>query len=447
MYPTRRFTFSCLALIAIAAFSGQAFATYAQVGSCTPPNAVTPAHTYTTIQTAVTSSAVGTIIQICPGTYPEQIVIGKKITLLGVGSTPTNPAQNAAVILPPTSGMVQNAVSLDGPSPIAAQILVQNTFAALVTLTNLTVDGIGNQISGCGPDFMGILFQNSSGTLNHLAVRNQIPGDVLSGCQSGESIFVQTSGDNTSKVLVENSSVHNYNKNGITGNDTGTVLKLTENFIQGSGPDPNAPAQNGIQIGFGATGSVVSETVIDNVYFDPNVAAATDVLLFDAAENSGITVNTNVLGNSQIPIALETQGGLGDGVTVNGNHIFGTDTYDAIDVCTNGNTITKNLITNSDQAAIDLDSACGGTGKNNTATGNTIIESKCAGFIDDWSGTGGNTYAGTNNTYYTVPYPITGSAGVCPFVPGDNLRSGVGNEARSKTKAKAKVAQKYIPKR
>ena len=76
MNSTRSFTFSCLALIALVALSGQAFAAnYAAVGACTPPNPVTPAHTYATIQLAVTSSAPGTVIQICPGIYPEQVVV------------------------------------------------------------------------------------------------------------------------------------------------------------------------------------------------------------------------------------------------------------------------------------------------------------------------------------------------------------------------------------
>jgi hypothetical protein len=306
MHPSRSFTFSCLALVPLIALGGQAFAAnYAAVGACTPPNAVTPAHTYATIQLAVNGSAPGTIIQICPGTYPEQVVIAKKLTLQGVVD-PTAPTQDAAVILPPAAGMVANASDTFDSHPIAAQLFVHDTFAASIVINNLTVDGIGNQIGGC-LDFMGILYQNASGTVNHVAVRNQVPGDVLGGCQSGESIYVQTAAGKTSKVLVENSSVHNYNKNGITGNDLGTTLNLTGNYVQGSGVVPGLAAQNGIQLGFGATGKIVSQTVIDNVYQDPSTAA-TDILLYDTAENSGISINNNILGNSQIPIALFTVG-------------------------------------------------------------------------------------------------------------------------------------------
>jgi hypothetical protein len=443
MHPTRTFTFSCLALvalIALIALSGQAFAAnYAQVGACTPPNPVTLAHTYATIQLAVTGSAPGTVIQICPGKYPEQVVIGKKLALLGVGDTLINPTQDAAVIVPPTTGMVANASDVDDSHPIAAQLFVHDTFAAVITITNLTVDGLGNAIAGCGPDFMGILYQNASGTVNHVAVRNQVPGDVLNGCQSGESIYVQTATGFTSKVTVENSSVHNYNKNGITGNDPNTKLVLIGNYVQGSGVVAGLAAQNGIQLGFGATGSIGSETVIDNIYQDPSVAA-TDILLYDTAENSGIKVTGNILGNSQIPIALyqlnDDPPNFGDVVTVTGNKIFGTSTWDAIDVCTSGNTIMGNTIFNSAESGVHLDAFCGtfggpASGNSNLVTGNTILESECAGILAD-TGTASNTTS--PDTYWTVPFPVTSSTGSCPFVTGP-------------TRTKAKTARKYSPKR
>ena len=443
MQPSRTSKLSglVLILIAMAAFSGQAFATYAAVGACTPPNPVTLAHTYATIQLAVTSSAPGTIIQICPGTYPEQVVIGKKLTLLGVVD-PTAPTVDAAVILPPTTGVVQNASDVDDSHPIAAQIFVHDTFAALVSISNVTVDGFGNQITGC-LDFMGILYQNASGTLNHLAVRNQVPGDVLSGCQSGESVYVQSGTGKTSKVTVENSSMHNYNKNGITGNDAGTTLNLTGNYVQGSGVIlPPVAAQNGIQLGYGAKGSIISETVIDNVYSDPNSYVSADILLVDTAENSGIKISSNVLGNSQLPIVLFTDfaygaSQYGDGVTITGNRIFGTSVYDAIDVCTSGNTVTGNTVFNSAESGIHLDASCGiffggpPTGNNNIATGNTIVESSCAGILADPGTAGNNT---TPDTYYTVPFTITSSTGACT-IPSQFAR------------AKGKTANRYSPKR
>jgi hypothetical protein len=205
-------------------------------------------------------------------------------------------------------------------------------------------------------------------------------------------------------------------------------------------PVPGA-AQNGIQLGFGATGTIKGNTVIDNIYGDPTVAASANILLYDTAENSGITVTGNRVGNSQLPIALITLGddgaNLGDGVTVSDNHIFGTSAYDAIDVCTNGSTVTGNTIFNSAESGVHLDASCGIhfgglTGNNNIATGNTILESACAGILFDPTTTGNTT---TPDTYYTVPFPVTSSTSKCTVAAGTAML------------AKAKAMPKVSPAR
>jgi parallel beta-helix repeat protein len=420
MQLSSSFTFSRLAFVVLVVFCGQAFASIVAVGTCTPL-----VH-FASIQLAVNSVPASSTIKICPGIYPEQVVINKKITLTGIPDA--SGSQDAAVILSPTGGLVQNTLDFDhGSIPVAAQLLVQNTVGP-VLISNLTVDGAGNGLT-CGPDVQGILFQNASGTLNHVSVRNQVPNGIPNGCQVGKSIYVQTAtGGFPSTVIVENSSVHNYNKNGITGRDAGTTLTVTGNYVQGSGVVPSGgAAQNGIELGFGATGKITANTVIDNIYGDPTVADSTDILLFDAAGSSGIMVSSNILGNSQIPIALVTTGGLGDGVSVTGNKIFGTSTADGIDVCTNSNTVTGNTIFNSAESGVHLDASCGSTGNSNTVTGNTILESECAGILDD---TGTNTTS--PDTYYTVPFPVTTSTGSCPFVAGP---------------MRAKTAHKFSPAR
>ncbi len=408
MHPARRLTFSCLALVLLAALSGQAFSSTVIVGTCMAGTQ------YATIQSAVSNVLAGSTIEVCPGNYPEQVTINKKLTLAGVPSG----IQNAAVIMSPAGGMVANATDLDAGNPIAAQILVQN--AKSVVIQNLTVDALGNGMSCSGTDLMGILFQNASGTVNHVAVRNQIPGDVLSPCQAGESVYVQTAPGRTSKVTFENSSVHNYNKNGVTGNDFGTNLLFVNNNVQGSGLAAGA-AQNGVQICCGAQGKVGSSMVFDNVYFDPTSYVGADVLLYDTAENSGIKVYSNTLGNSQLPIGLETDfaygpSAYGDGISVTTNHIVGVSVYDAIDVCTNGNTVTGNSITNAAESGVHLDAACGAyfggpaTGNNTNASGNTVLESACAGILADPGTTGDNT---SSETFFTVPFTITSSTGSC----------------------------------
>lgn len=386
------------------------------VGTCTSGTT-----TYTTIQQAVDGSPSGSTIEVCPGSYPEQVTITKSLTLMGIVNSGTS--QDAAVIVSPAGGVTRTAFDFDNNSfPLAAQVLVQGTFGipTQVVLQNLAVDGTGNALSGCGTDIIGILFQNASGTLQNVATRNQTLPPADAGCQDGEGIFVETQGQYgfVSTVTVENSSVHDYQKNGITGDDSGTTMTITSNSVRGWGPTP-AIAQNGIQLCCGATGAITSNSVIDDVYTGPTYGSS-GVLLYDTLENSGISVSTNVIGNTQLPVVTYTDefapNQYGDGVTILSNQIFGALTFDAIDVCTNGNTVKKNTITNSWDSAIHLDASCSGsgnnTGNNNTVTKNVVNEGECAGILAD-SGTTNPTPS--LNTFNNVSFQTASSTSGCSF--------------------------------
>lgn len=389
-------------------------ATTVEVGSCLPGLVQ-----FTTIQAAVNQSPDNTTIDVCPNTYPEQISITHPVILKGVADP--NSTADAAIIVPPAGGLIQNATSLSSGTPIAAQILVQGIASNHpVSLINLTVDGAGNNINGCAPELIGILFQNASGTVNTSAVRNEMLAPALNGCQSGLGIFVQSGNSLTSNVTVENSSIHTYQKNGITGDEVGTTLTVSNSFVQGLGVvNPPAAAQNGIQIGFGAIGSVHGNTVIDQVYGDPVTAASAGILLYDALTNSNISVASNNVGNTQIGVGLYTDDSdptqYDDGVTVSSNRIYETLNYDAIDACTNSNHITGNIVLNSAESAIHLDSFCSGNGNNtgtgNVVAGNNILESACAGVLQE---TGPNTIANSNH-YFDVPQTVL--TGACPTGP------------------------------
>ena len=294
-------------------------------------------------------------------------------------------------------------------------VLVQGT-AGPVTLSNLTVDGLGNGFNG--DDLRGILYQDASGTVNHVAVRNIVPNDTPTGDQSGQGIMVETTSSSSAALTVENSSVHNYNKNGIVARYGGAKLTAIGNYVQGT---PNGLiASNGIEIAFeGATGSVKNNYVIDNVYTaaDGNPGnGASGILLYDTLEGGNIIVSGNTVGNAQEGIAVvRDTTSIGDGVTVTANKIFGTSSFDAIDVCTNGNVITNNVIYNTAQSGVHLDASCTNTGNNNSVTGNTVLESACAGYLADPGTFGNGTPTGT---FYTVPFPMTGSTAGCTIPTG-----------------------------
>jgi hypothetical protein len=369
-----RFALPLLLLTTLAAGHAMA-ANTVEVGTC-----LNGYVTFPTIQNAINSSPAGTTILICPGTYQEQPIINKTLILKGV----TAGGSSFAVIASPSGGVVVNATDLDSGTPVAAQILVQN--ATGVDISYLTVDGDGNGLSGCGaPDLVGIFYQNASGTINTVAARNQIlanPDDW--GCQNGFGMYVQSNGG-SSNLTIETSSIHNFQKNGITANDAGTYITLTSNKVEGQGPW-NGAAQNGIQIAFGAQGSATSNVAFDNIYIPGNYAGS-GILVYASA---GITVTKNDVGSSQLGISFDSDPtyGVADNGIITSNVLIGTQIYDAIDACSNNNTIESNRIFNSGESAVHLDDECNppGSGNNNIATNNTIYES-CAGILLG-SGTG-----------------------------------------------------------
>jgi hypothetical protein len=218
--------------------SVRAAASPVQVGGCKGKTEVN----YPTIQAAVTAVGVGGTVNVCPGTYSEQVTINKSLTLLG------NPNGNAdnVVIVPPSGGMVQNATD---PAPgasnpnIAAQIYVNN--ASTVTIKNIILNGADNGLRGCSsPVLVGIYFLNTAGAINGADVLNEVmdePADSV--CNSGVGIYVEA--DNGPAVTLTISAVNNFQKNGITASGYGNgmpgpVMNIFSDNVAGQGPTSGA---------------------------------------------------------------------------------------------------------------------------------------------------------------------------------------------------------------
>lgn len=341
---------------------------------------------FSSIQAAVNAVPSGSTIYICPGTYQEQVEIaGKKLTLTGVQAG----TQDAAVIASPAAGLAPNAPNQrSGGSPLAAQIWVHDlsNVTGVVNINNLTVDA-ANSLLNCAPSPIGILYQNASGTIAHVTTRNQ-ETPPSTGCQSGMGILVQSgnatggAGPYTSTVTVTGSTVHDFQKNGIAGQFSGTTLTTTGNTVLGQGPTTGA-AENGIEIAFGATGKITGNSVSDfiwspDTFSDPGDAAA-GILIYDSGN---VTISGNTVSNAQYGIGLvEDAVGLANSNTVTSNKVYGTHIFDGIDVCSDSNTVKSNTVNSSDEAGIHLDSSCTGGNTGNAITYN-IINEACAGLLE-----------------------------------------------------------------
>ena len=386
---------------------------------------------FATIQAAVTAAPAGSNIYICPNTYPEQVKITKRLSLIGVSSNGSTgglaSGANNPVILSPSGGVAVNASDLYNNFPIAAQIAVLTPGGA-VNISNITVDGSNNGLNDCSTNLVGIYYQNASGKINEVVARFQELPQADFGCQDGLAIFVQSGygSGGTATVTISNSSVHDYDKNGITADGSGTVATITGNYVVGIGATPLI-AQNGIQLSDGATGKITNNTVSDDVYINPpdcqsnnSCFSATGILLYDSGgtSSSHVAVSGNTVSNTQGAIvAFGDSAGTADYNDVSSNKITtspaaGPFLLDGIDLCSNHNTASTNTVYNSSGSGVHIDSQCtelsGMSGNNTSVTNNTVNEA-CAGVL---TGNGaGNSVSGTV-TYNVIQTTYAGD--VCP---------------------------------
>lgn len=400
-------TLSVLAAVAASLSAGTAVAATVVVGTCNPnlPR-------YSAIQQAVNSVPAGSTVQICPGTYLEQITINKNLTLTGVATA----GNDAVVIAVPAGGYVANNVSVlsvRSGLPFAAGILVYEPGSTppRVTINNITVDATGNNVAG-SYELAGIAYQNASGIIQRATVLHVDEPPADDGLQSGQGIYAEE-GNSTSPgseaISIFNNFVKDYQKNGIAVR-YGGVATITGNTVIGQGPTSGA-AENGIELAFGVTkGTITGNTVTNDVWAPDTFAdrgdAATGILVYQNAETSApMTINSNSVSNTQIGVGIDNN----DGAVIELNLIQGTQIFDGIDACSNSNVIENNRINGSDEAAVHLDDTCSsGTSTGNTVEKNTITAA-CAGVLEGTGATG----TVTSDTYYDVATKVMTGTDQC----------------------------------
>ena len=313
------------------------------------PSTCMPAYPhYPDIQTAVNSVPFNTTVMVCPGTYPQQVIISQPITLQGV----TDGTGNSAVITVPGGGLVQNGTSASF-GPVAVQLLVQNTIG--VTIKNLTVDGSGGTCPAGSNRNVGIGVFNV-GTANDGTAAALIQNVIVRNEQVcfGDGILADTS-----YITITGNEIHDINQTAIDAYSA--KYSITKNSIQRA-------HTYGIVILNNATGSVVSGNNVSNGWNGilsegPNSATITNNNLLNNTQVGVWTsfayhqiVTQNVVSNSWWPVVV--QGGWLN--TVQNNNISDA-LYDGIlDYSSfGGNNITRNTV-NEAQFGIFADTSTSG---------------------------------------------------------------------------------------
>jgi hypothetical protein len=180
-------------------------------------------------------------------------------------------------------GKTLTAVDPAGNHFLGAVVKNGGSTADVQNLT-VTTSGLANVCDGAEPldnRLRGILFDGASGRITNNTVIGINQG--ASGCQEGNAIEVRNAPfDKTGTdldVIISSNLVTNYQKNGITANGS-VAATITNNTVTGAGPIDYI-AQNGIQVGFGATAIVKGNTVSMNNY-TPASYVACGLLLYQA---------------------------------------------------------------------------------------------------------------------------------------------------------------------
>ena len=268
---------------------------------------------YNSVQAAVNAAPNGTKIIVCKGTYHQSVAVpASKHDLNIVGDT--------GAVISPTHPAATVPDTQSGEYPIVAIVRVApGAIGTDISGLKITGAGIESAVNGCGTDLIGLLYQATSG---HSASGTAETNNVVSttptnaGCGSGLGIEVEAGTNGSASVTLLQNSVSLYGKNGITCGGIGVNCNITSNTITST---PTAQvAQNGVQVGFGAHGSVTRNFISGNVWTaygtdtNPEVQSdfASGVLLYGAGLNSSgkttnsTTVSGNILKNNQTGVEV-----------------------------------------------------------------------------------------------------------------------------------------------
>ncbi|MGN6149777.1 MAG: beta strand repeat-containing protein, partial [Rhizomicrobium sp.] len=309
-------------------------------------------HVYATaakdnIQNAVDVASNNDIINIQAGNYEGQVVISGKALALegaGVGDTTISAPDLLAHSFSANGTQYRAVVSIEG--------------GADVTVTGLTVDGRG--VGDANAGLLGIGIYNSNATIDGVTITRVRSGGLtgsLTGAQGGTGVGAFND-SGLHSVTVENSTINDFQKNGVQFVGKGISAVATNNVITGAG-STGVIAQNGIEI-WGSLGSISGATISGNTISDINYSgtnnAATDIILINA-DNAQVSGNTIT--------------GTGAGDTSNGIYVTGSTGVNLI-----GNVITSTGygvdVDNGDPVSIANSGPSSVTMQNNVITGNGV---------------------------------------------------------------------------
>jgi hypothetical protein len=173
-----------LIVLGLTVFAYPATASTYYVGSC-------HANSFSTISAAVAAVPAGSILNVCPGVYSEQVIISKSLTLQGI----TSENQNTVEICCLAGSTAQSALF---GSTLQPTIWVT---AGTVNISNVFLSAHFGEAINCPVLPTAIFFASgSSGTVNHV-----VTSVMANNC--GVGIWAENQNSESDSVKIENSYI------------------------------------------------------------------------------------------------------------------------------------------------------------------------------------------------------------------------------------------------
>ena len=324
------------------------------------------------VQNGVDLAAVGGTVNVSPGNYRGQVVINNKnITLQATAPGVVIAAPDPAIPGQPSLPLC-DAVSVRRPV-----ICVDNS--SNVIIKGLTVDGRDQGDNNWS--LVGIDYFNAGGTVQENTIKN-IRNSSFSGTQAGVAMYAYNL-DGTPRTLnVFGNTIFNYQKNGMALSGNGLTVNVQNNTVTGAGPT-SITAQNGIQVSYGAVGTISGNTVSGNFWTgtyggsndpisDPNADGAAGILIYQPGETAIQVFNNEVLGNQFGIAAFDTTSFNIHDNTIQGIPHTGFGYPAGIVLSNSDGTVQNNTVTLNDYGVLVFDTPDPVGVHNNSITANTL---------------------------------------------------------------------------
>jgi len=245
--------------------------------------------TFASIQAALDDPGTtdGHAIELADGTFSEQVVIDRNITLIGSGEGQT-------VVKSPADLDTLFTFRGDDSYPV---VLVNGSDA---DVRNLTVDGDGQ--GDANREFFGVAYVNASGTVSNVTVTG-VRESPLSGNQHGVAVGLFNQDGTSRTATLRDATLVDYQKNGFVGHGDGLTARVVDTTVIGAGLTGKI-GQNGIQISGSAVGVVRNNTVSGHNYTGTPPTQTADVLLFGHSTAETTVVANNTLSDSRVGVAV-----------------------------------------------------------------------------------------------------------------------------------------------